>query len=136
MPFSVEDFVPERLDLELTAATPAIAAGETVPVAVSGRFLFGAPAADLAVTAEVVVGVDPQPFPDWADYRFGLATEEWTGIRAEPAAGPTGTAGNGQIEAGPQGIGSPTQTRMTMGRPPTPKLRGGGAPTPAGVSRR
>src|SRR3546814_6846615 len=62
MPFSVEDFVPERLDLELTAATPAIAAGETVPVAVSGRFLFGAPAADLAVTAEVVVGVDPQPF--------------------------------------------------------------------------
>src|SRR3546814_2279173 len=82
MPFSVEDFVPERLDLELTAATPAIAAGETVPVAVSGRFLFGAPAADLAVTAEVVVGVDPQPFPDWADYRFGLATEEWTAIRA------------------------------------------------------
>src|SRR3546814_10888261 len=76
-----------------------IAAGETVPVAVSGRFLFGAPAADLAVTAEVVVGVDPQPFPDWADYRFGLATEEWTAIRAELAAGTTDAAGKGQIEA-------------------------------------
>src|SRR3546814_5572052 len=93
-----------------------IAAGETVPVAVSGRFLFGAPAADLAVTAEVVVGVDPQPFPDWADYRFGLATEEWTAIRAELAAGTTDAAGKGQIEAVLPEIGDTTQPLLATVR--------------------
>src|SRR3546814_13081491 len=93
-----------------------IAAGETVPVAVSGRFLFGAPAADLAVTAEVVVGVDPQPFPDWADYRFGLATEEWTAIRAELAAGTTDAAGKGQIEAVLPEIGDTPQPLLATVR--------------------
>lgn len=99
MPFAVEDFVPERLDLELTAEAPGIAAGETVKVALGGRFLFGAPAADLRVTAEVVVGVDPEPFPDWADYRFGLATEDWTAVRAELAETRTDAEGKAAVDA-------------------------------------
>src|SRR3546814_19660324 len=86
MPFSVEDFVPERLDLELTAATPAIAAGETVEVAISGRFLLGAPAADLAVTAKGVAGVDPPQFPAGHAYSFGPAPEAWKAIRPPTAA--------------------------------------------------
>lgn len=108
MPFSVEDFVPERLDLELTAEAAAIAAGETVPVALSGRFLFGAPAADLRVTADVVVGVDPEPFPDWAGYRFGLATEEWTAIRGELAETRTDADGKGTVEVALPEIGDTT----------------------------
>lgn len=99
MPFAVEDFVPERLDLELSAEVPAIAIAEAVPVAVNGRFLFGAPAADMRVTAEVVVGVDPEPFPDWAGYRFGLATEEWTAIRTELGETRTDAEGKAALDA-------------------------------------
>lgn len=99
MPFAVEDFVPERLDLTLSAEVPAIAIAEAVPVAVNGRFLFGAPAADMRVTAEVVVGVDPEPFPDWAGYRFGLATEEWTAIRAELGETRTDAEGKAAVDA-------------------------------------
>ncbi|MEQ8813447.1 MAG: alpha-2-macroglobulin [Thalassobaculum sp.] len=97
--FSVEDFVPERLDLELTADTAGIAADQTVEVGLNGRFLFGAPAAGLRVTSELVVTVDPEPFPDWAGYGFGLATEEWTAVRTELAEGRTDAEGKGSVAA-------------------------------------
>jgi len=99
MPFSVEDFVPERLDLELTAATDGIGAGETVEVALDGRFLFGAPAAGLRVTSELVVTTDPEPYPDWKDYAFGLATEQWSAVRAELPEGRTDADGKGTVAA-------------------------------------
>jgi alpha-2-macroglobulin len=98
MPFSVEDFVPERLDLELTSEAAAIAPDETVPVALHGRFLFGAPATELRATSDLVVTVDPEPFPNWADYRFGLATEEWSAIRAELAEVRTDGDGNSSVD--------------------------------------
>jgi len=99
MPFSVEDFVPERLDLELSAAAPSIAAGETTPVAVSGRFLFGAPAAGMRVTSDLAVVVDPEPYPDWAGYRFGLATESWSAVRGDLAETATAADGKASVTA-------------------------------------
>lgn len=108
MAFSVEDFVPERLDLTLKTDVPTITAEEAVPVYVSGRFLFGAPAADLRVTADLTVRVDPEPYPDWADYRFGLATEEFTPIRKELADAKTDAEGTGGIAADLPEIGDTT----------------------------
>ena len=46
--FLVEDFVPDRIEFDLTSDTDEIAAGETANVTVDGRFLYGAPAAGLA----------------------------------------------------------------------------------------
>ncbi|MEO0673361.1 MAG: MG2 domain-containing protein, partial [Pseudomonadota bacterium] len=51
----VEDFVPERLGLDLTTTAKTITPGEAVEIDVTGRYLYGPPAVDLAVEGEVVV---------------------------------------------------------------------------------
>ena len=53
--FLVEDFVPDRIEFDLTTDKPEIAAGETANVTVDGRFLYGAPAAGLALEGEVTL---------------------------------------------------------------------------------
>lgn len=108
MTFSVEDFVPERLDLELNADTAGIAPDDSVAVAVDGRFLFGAPAAGLRLTAELVVAADPEPFPDWAGYAFGLATDQWSAVRTELEEGRTDADGKGVVTATLPEIGDTT----------------------------
>lgn len=72
--FSVEDFVPQRLDVKLSAdeETP-LRAGQTRQIEISSRYLYGAPAADLAVESEARLRLDPNPFPNLKGYRFGPA---------------------------------------------------------------
>ncbi|WP_412546726.1 alpha-2-macroglobulin family protein [Maricaulis sp. MIT060901] len=70
--FSVEDFVPQRiaLDLEADSETPVLA-GETRDVSADVRFLYGAPGAGLTVESRIRVETDPNPFPDYSGFRFG-----------------------------------------------------------------
>lgn len=70
--FSVEDFVPQRLEVKLNMdeASP-IRPGQQRRVEVDARFLYGAPASNLAVESEARLRIDPNPFPDFAKYRFG-----------------------------------------------------------------
>lgn len=70
--FSVEDFVPEKLKVALTPDAPILRTGKTNGFAVAADFLYGAPAADLAVESDLRVSVDDQPFPAFASYTFGL----------------------------------------------------------------
>ncbi len=76
--FSVEDFVPQRIALELQAddKTP-LRANETRAVTASVRFLYGAPGAGLPVEGNVRVEADPNPFPQMAGYSFGRHNEEF-----------------------------------------------------------
>ncbi len=53
--FLVEDFVPDRIEFDLTSDKTEIAPDETANVTVDGRFLYGAPAAGLAIEGEVTV---------------------------------------------------------------------------------
>ncbi|MCJ2012573.1 alpha-2-macroglobulin family protein [Methylobacterium sp. J-076] len=53
--FLLEDYVPERLDVTLTPAAPRLRRGEPAQVAVSARFLYGAPGAGLDVSGSVTV---------------------------------------------------------------------------------
>lgn len=92
---AVEDFVPERLDLELTPSVEGARPGETVAVEGAGRFLFGAPAVRLEVTSEVVVLRDSEPFPSHPDFSFGLVTDDWSPTRVE--AGGTVTDEDGRF---------------------------------------
>lgn len=70
--FSVEDFVPQRLEVKIEGdeKTP-IRPGTPRELDVSSRFLYGAPASGLAVEAEARLRLDPNPFPDFSGYRFG-----------------------------------------------------------------
>ena len=70
--FSVEDFVPQRVALDLDADTQTpVLNGESRDVEARVRFLYGAPGAGLPVEGRLRVELDPSPFPDWSGYAFG-----------------------------------------------------------------
>jgi uncharacterized protein YfaS (alpha-2-macroglobulin family) len=73
--FLVEDFVPDRIEFDLTSDTDEIAAGETANVTVDGRFLYGAPAAGLALEGEVTLST-MREWERFDGYSFGLADEQ------------------------------------------------------------
>ncbi|NND50706.1 MAG: hypothetical protein HKN60_10690, partial [Rhizobiales bacterium] len=98
--FLVEDFVPERLDFDLEIADDMARAQAPLPVSVSGRFLYGAPAAELALEGEVVVKPAPSSPDEFARYSFGIADEEIVPARETLAALPqTDTRGEANFEA-------------------------------------
>jgi uncharacterized protein YfaS (alpha-2-macroglobulin family) len=73
--FLVDDFVPDRTEFTLTAATGEIQLGQPESIAVEGRYLYGAPAAGLDLEGDVAVKPTRvrESFPG---YVFGLADEE------------------------------------------------------------
>jgi hypothetical protein len=79
--FLVEDFVPERLALTLEPQSSAIAIEETASIAVIGRYLYGPPAAGLAIEGDIHVRPATADLPGLAGYRFGLAGEQVMPVR-------------------------------------------------------
>ncbi|PWE18132.1 alpha-2-macroglobulin [Marinicauda salina] len=77
--FAVEDFVPQRVELTLAAddETP-MRAGQTRMIEARARFLYGAPGAGLPISGTARVQVDPSPFENLRDYRFGLHDEQFS----------------------------------------------------------
>jgi uncharacterized protein YfaS (alpha-2-macroglobulin family) len=73
--FLVEDFVPDRIEFELSADKTEIAAGETADVTVDGRFLYGAPAAGLAIEGERTLSTTRE-WDRFKGFVFGLADEQ------------------------------------------------------------
>ncbi len=94
--FLVEDFVPERLELKLEAAAEGLSAREPGLIKVAGRYLYGPPAAGLAVEGEIAVKALQKDLPAFPGYRFGLADEQFTPVRKPleqlPATGADGKA--------------------------------------------
>ena len=96
--FLVEDYVPERLELTVeTDAKQLTAAG--APVSLDGRWLYGAPAADLAIEGEITVQASSADLPGFAGYKFGLADEELTPVRVPlENLGRTDAQGKAKVE--------------------------------------
>ncbi len=73
--FLVEDFVPDRIEFDLSSTRDEVAVGEAATLSVDGRYLYGAPAEGLRLEGQVRVGRarerDTHP-----GYLFGLADEE------------------------------------------------------------
>ena len=72
--FMVEDYVPDRLEFELTPAAAQIAPDAPAEIALTGRYLSGAPAANLDLEGEVLVSAAAER-PGYPGYRFGITTE-------------------------------------------------------------
>ncbi len=76
--FLVEDFVPDRIELNLTSNAKSIYFDKPTTIAVDGQYLYGAPAANLAIDGEVrlktVRSRESAP-----GYEFGLADESEIG---------------------------------------------------------
>ena len=72
----IEEFLPERLKLELGAAQERLRPGDTLALDVQGDYLYGAPAAGNRFTARLTVANDAHPLEAHKDFFFGDPTLE------------------------------------------------------------
>lgn len=75
--FSVEDFIPEQLRLDVRADEAPILLGEPRALTVAADFLYGAAGRGLDAEAEARVSVDPSPFEEWSSFSFGHSVETY-----------------------------------------------------------
>ena len=78
--FLVEDFQPDRIEIELDAKDEIVSPGEPAEIEVSGRYLYGAPAGGLATEGEVVLS-RTRTLDAYPGFEFGLADEELENTR-------------------------------------------------------
>ncbi|HEX7110974.1 MAG TPA: alpha-2-macroglobulin, partial [Mizugakiibacter sp.] len=72
--FHLEEFLPERLKLDLGSAQPRLKPGEPLHLAVDAAYLYGAPAAGNRFTAKLLVSAEQHPIDALKDYAFGDPT--------------------------------------------------------------
>ncbi|MCP4318032.1 MAG: hypothetical protein GY789_18925 [Hyphomicrobiales bacterium] len=72
--FLVEDFHPDRIEFDLELPKAPLVAGTPETAGIDGRFLYGAPAAGLALEAELKLK-SVRERADYPGYVFGLADE-------------------------------------------------------------
>jgi uncharacterized protein YfaS (alpha-2-macroglobulin family) len=92
--FMVEDYVPERLEFDLSSKDKQIKAEAPVELKVDGHFLYGAPASNLQLEGDMLVttAADRPGFPG---YQFGVADEETTSNERTPIEGLPESDANG-----------------------------------------
>ncbi|WP_268798139.1 alpha-2-macroglobulin family protein [Pseudomonas huanghezhanensis] len=74
--FQVEDFLPERMALELKGSDAPLAPDAPFDVAINGRYLYGAPASGNRLTGQLYVRPLRDAVPGLPGYQFGSITEE------------------------------------------------------------
>ncbi|EXF91551.1 alpha-2-macroglobulin [Pseudomonas fluorescens HK44] len=74
--FLVEDFLPERLALELKGSETPIKPADTAEISVNGRYLYGAPASGNRLSGQVYVRPLREAVKGLPGYQFGSVTEE------------------------------------------------------------
>lgn len=74
--FLVEDFLPERMALELKGSDTPLSPEQSAEIAVNGRYLYGAPAAGNRLSGQAYVRPLREAVPALPGYQFGSITEE------------------------------------------------------------
>ncbi|WP_296258680.1 MULTISPECIES: alpha-2-macroglobulin family protein [unclassified Pseudomonas] len=74
--FQVEDFLPERMALELKGSDTPLAPDAPFDVSINGRYLYGAPASGNRLTGQLYVRPLREAVPGLPGYQFGSVTEE------------------------------------------------------------
>ncbi len=115
--FLVEDFEPERLAFEVTAADAPIKTGEVTPVEVTAKYLYGATAPDLAVEADAVLR-PVTSLPAYPGYTFGRLDDTFeTSRQPLGVVGTTDEAGNVTAEvtvSAPQSTTRPLEAQLIL----------------------
>lgn len=95
--FLVADYVPEKLDMTVSAKSPELGSAGAA-ISVDGRWLYGAPAADLALEGEVTLKARESGLAGFEGYRFGLSDETVAPARTPlDALGRTDAKGHAEI---------------------------------------
>ncbi|KZD21387.1 alpha-2-macroglobulin family protein [Tardiphaga robiniae] len=84
--FMVEDYVPDRIEFDISSKDKLIKANAPVELKVDGRFLYGAPASGLQLEGDLLVSPAANR-PGFAGYQFGVADEESASNERTPIEG-------------------------------------------------
>ena len=132
--FNVEEFLPERMKLDLTPSHPSLDAKQPFALAVQGSYLYGAPAAGNRLLG--VVQYERQKNPLAAQlpgFDFGDANEDSARSRSELDEAALDEAGKGQLDIDLAPVAerqSPFTVRATLSL-----LESGGRPVIRSVER-
>jgi uncharacterized protein YfaS (alpha-2-macroglobulin family) len=81
--FMVEDYVPDRIEFDISSKDKQIKADVPVELKVDGHFLYGAPASGLQLEGDMLVA-PADSRPGFAGYQFGVADDETTSNERTP----------------------------------------------------
>lgn len=84
--FMVEDYVPDRIEFDISSKDKLIKADAPVELKVDGHFLYGAPASGLQLEGDLLVSPAANR-PGFAGYQFGVADEESASNERTPIEG-------------------------------------------------
>jgi alpha-2-macroglobulin len=108
--FMVEDYVPERIEFDISSKDKAIKVDAPAELKVDGHFLYGAPASNLQLEGDMLVA-PAEERPGFAGYQFGVADEETTSNERTPIEGLPESDANG-VATFPVSLAKPpTSTR-------------------------
>ena len=104
----VEDFLPERIDFALSLPDAPLHVTDRPDLTIAATYLFGAPAADLAIEGETLIraadGLD-----GWAGYSFGRADDPFSAVVQPIDPARTDDTGSATLQLALPGI--PATTR-------------------------
>jgi uncharacterized protein YfaS (alpha-2-macroglobulin family) len=92
--FMVEDYIPERIEFDLSSNDKQLKADAPAQLKVDGHFLYGAPASALQLEGEMLIAPAAER-PGYAGYQFGVKDEETTSNERTPIEGLPETDANG-----------------------------------------
>ena len=115
--FLVEDFLPERIDYDLSLPEGALKLGDVADISVAAKYLFGAPGADLAIEGEVLLRA-AAGLPKFPGFVFGRHDQPFDARMEAIASGSrTDAAGKAVVAAAlPEADdpGRPLEARFTL----------------------
>ncbi|MBN8726163.1 MAG: alpha-2-macroglobulin family protein [Xanthomonadales bacterium] len=76
MGFRIEEFLPERMKLDLSSPQDRLKPGEALRLVVQGDYLYGAPGAGNRFSARLALAADSHPVASKPDFHFGDPTIE------------------------------------------------------------
>ncbi|MET3108382.1 uncharacterized protein YfaS (alpha-2-macroglobulin family) [Oxalobacteraceae bacterium GrIS 2.11] len=116
--FSVEEFLPERMKLELSADAPLLHQNSEFRIAVNGSYLYGAPAAGNRLLGAVEYTRSKNPLADkLPGYVFGSVDDDNVAARKELPESKLDEQGKATVEVDTepaQGRKSPIKIRSTL----------------------
>ncbi|SPY78090.1 alpha-2-macroglobulin family protein [Providencia rustigianii] len=74
--FNVEDFMPERMALDITGNDKPVLNSESVEFDIKGRYLYGAPAANNELQGQVLLKANREAVAKLPGFEFGAMNEE------------------------------------------------------------
>ena len=107
--------MPDRIEFDLSSDKTEIGVGEPANVTVDGRFLYGAPAAGLALEGETTLSTTREWKP-FKGYVFGLADEQEGDATRIPLADLPLVGDDGKATFPVQVDQVPATTRLLIGR--------------------